>query len=111
MKALFDAILNLLGDGRVLDACQIAHAFKLPYLAIVPVLAVGVGSGKMGFFYKEGCKMYFNRQFYTPDLGDPKFNEAEKVVKRIVKGKPKPKRLPAGIWEKWKKVCEACEVI
>ena len=107
MKALLDAVLNLLGDGRVMDAYQIAHAVNLPYLAIVPVLAVGVGSDKMGFFYKDGRKMYFNKQLYST----PELNEAEKVVSRIIKGRSKPKRLPPGIWEKWKKVCEMCEVM
>ena len=111
MKALFDATLTLLGDGRALDARQIASHLNLPYLAIVPVLAVGVGSGKMGFYYNNGRKMYFNKQFYTPYLDDPELNEAEKVVRRIIKGKSKPKRLPSGIWEKWKKVCEDCEVM
>ena len=111
MKALFKATLNLLEGGEVLDAYQIASHLNLPYLAIVPVLAVGVGSGKMGFYHKNGRKMYFSKRFYPSNHDDPKLNEAEKVVRRIIKGKPKPKRLPPGIWEKWKKVCEDCEVM
>lgn len=34
MKALFDATLTLLGDGRALTADQISHAFRLPDQAI-----------------------------------------------------------------------------
>lgn len=103
MKKIYDNVLDVLersrGNPRSSKDIKKWTGYSTYELQIP--LAVGIGVGKISSYIAGGEMFYSTKK--KPKM---KLSNYERIIRRMIKGRPRPEWVTDQEWEEWKSTCK-----